>query len=98
VERAPLEIDISEMMIDEAKSAYIATKGVNFADVLEVLALRPRFFVSVTERGTRYAMLGPNRTGRFLLVAIGHVEAGVWRVITAYWLRAARGRRLYGED
>jgi uncharacterized DUF497 family protein len=97
VERARIDIDIAELIIDEAKSAYIATKGVDFDDVLEVLRGSPRFFVSHAGHGPRYAMLGPNRAERFLLVAIAHVDARVWRVVTAYWLRQSRGRRLYEE-
>jgi uncharacterized DUF497 family protein len=95
--RARAEIEIASLLIDEAKEAYIGTKGVQFADILEVLAGAPRFFVSFDRRGERYAMLGPNQAGRYLLTAIANVDEGVWRVVSAYWLRANRGRRLYEE-
>jgi hypothetical protein len=42
-------------------------------------------------------MLGQNLQGRYLLAALAHIEGDAWRVVTAYWLRESRGRRLYRE-
>jgi uncharacterized DUF497 family protein len=98
VERGRAEIEVDSLLIDEAKEAYIATKGVSFNNILEVFANAPHFFVSYNEVGSRYAMLGPNLSGRYLLTAIAQIDEGVWRVVSAYWLRSTRGRRLYEEE
>jgi hypothetical protein len=92
-----VELDIASLDISDEKAAYIDTvKGVSPADVYEVLSYRPRMFMNRTERGDRYAVLGPNRRGRYLTIAIAATDIdGNWRLITAYWLRESRGRRLY---
>lgn len=95
MDRREVEIEVASIVIDERKAAYIATKGVKTTDVTEVFENQPRFFEEVKDDRSRYSMLGPNGSGRFLLVAIAHVEDAEWRLISAYWLRANRGRRLY---
>ena len=66
-------------------------------EVFAVFHNRPRYFIKVTDEGTRFSMLGPNDRGRYLLVVIAQVEGDLWRVITAYWLQQRRGERLYRE-
>jgi hypothetical protein len=41
VERTPVDLDVTSIAIDEAKAAYIETKGVMVEDVAEVLGYRP---------------------------------------------------------
>jgi hypothetical protein len=43
-------------------------------------------------------MIGANTDGRYLLTAIAHVSDDEWRVVSAYWLRSGRGKRLYEGD
>lgn len=100
MERRLAAISVSSIAISEAKAGYIITKGVLVADVNEVFENAPRFFLEVNAEGdSRYFFLGPNLNGRFLLVAIAPVESSEeeneWRLISAYWLRERRGRRLY---
>jgi hypothetical protein len=99
MERRRIDIEVTEIIIEEAKEAYIEdVKGVSYSDVLDVFENKPRFFVSYGARGERFEMLGPNASGRFLLTGMAEVDGGTWRVVTAYWLRSSRGRRLYGEE
>jgi len=96
VERRLIDLEVATITIDEAKERYILTKDVRFLDVLEVMRNNPRFVLSYNQKGfERYAMIGPNLSGRYLLTAIAHVVDEEWRVVSAYWLRSRRGRRLY---
>ncbi|HEX5368986.1 MAG TPA: hypothetical protein VFY10_06175 [Dehalococcoidia bacterium] len=98
-QRDRAEIVVEDILIDERKAAYIRKKGVQTHDVLEVLEHIPHFFEETIDSNHRYSMLGPNRAGKFLLVAIARVEGNEWRLITAYWLtRRGRARRLYEEE
>jgi hypothetical protein len=97
VERTPADLDVATIAIDEAKVAYIEAKGVTPEDVTEVLKNRPKFFVTVSERRQRPAMIGPNERGRFLLVPIQHVRGSDYRLVSAFWLNRKRGERIY-ED
>ena len=91
------DLEVLTVAADDRKRAYLAAKGVDFADVVEVFQHRPRFYRSTNERGERFAILGPNLAGRFLLTAVAETEIpGEWRVITAYWLAERRARRYYG--
>jgi hypothetical protein len=97
VERA--DIEVATLQVDDEKATYILyTHDVTVDAVFEVWQNAPRYFVEYNERGPRYSLLGPNRNGRFLVVAIAPVDVGVWRVVTAYWIRDARGRRRYEEN
>jgi hypothetical protein len=97
VERTPVNLEVGNIAIDEAKARYIETKGAQVEDVGEVLRTSPRFFVTVVEGRRRVAMIGPNRSGRFLLVPISDVERTDYRLITAYWLARGRGQKIYEE-
>jgi hypothetical protein len=99
MERRRVDLLVTDLAIDDNKASYIEVeKKVTPADVREVLGFRPRFFVRQSERGFVYAGLGPNVAGRYLTFAIEPLEGeGNWRLITAYWLRESRGRRLYKE-
>ena len=91
-----IDLEVTTITIDEAKERYILTKGVRFADVLEVMNNNPRFILSYNHGGNeRYAMIGLNTSGRYLLTAIARVVDDEWRVVSAYWLRSRRGQRLY---
>ncbi len=93
------ELEVAELTADDRKRAYLLTKGVSFVDVLEVFLGHPRYFHSRSVSGERFAILGPNKGGRFLLVPILPGDShGVWRVVTAYWLNERRARRFYGTD
>jgi hypothetical protein len=97
VERRRIELEITELTIDEAKEQYLARleKQVTLDDILEVLSNEPHFF-ALEERGrTRYNLLGPNNAGRFLLTAVARLEGTRWRVVTAHWMDARRGKRDY---
>jgi hypothetical protein len=98
MERRRVELVVTYLEINDEKAAYIqAEKNVTPEDVREVIGLSPRYFVRQTQSGDEYAALGPNQAGRYLTVAISPMEGeGDWRLITAYWLRESRGRRLYG--
>jgi hypothetical protein len=85
------DIDVWYVSIDEAKAAYIATKGVYPEDVQEVHDLAPRYFLKNAGRGL-YNMIGPNEHGRFLVVSLMHLEGQTWRLITAYWNDDGRAR------
>jgi hypothetical protein len=95
--RRRIDLVVMDLAIDEGKAAYIETeKKVTPADVQEVLGLSPRFFVRQSERGPAYAGLGPNLAGRYITFAIEPLDIeGNWRLVTAYWLREIRARRLY---
>ena len=99
MQRRRVDLDVSGLAIDPAKEEYIRTaKGVVYDDILEVHENAPRYFQSHDRNGReRFAMIGSNRAGRYLLTAIEQVAGNEWRVISAYWLRTARGRRLYEE-
>ena len=99
MERRRIQIDVAYLEIDDAKSAYIRTeKGVAPDDVREVVGLSPRYFVRQGADGPEYSILGPNQAGRYLVIAIATMGVpGDWRLITAYWTRESRGRRLYEE-
>jgi hypothetical protein len=96
LERADLGVEW--LLLDTAKESYIQTAHrVSGTDVFEVFANAPHFYRNTSGKGAPGVMLGPNRAGRFLTVAIAPVDsAGAWRVVTAYWLRESRGRRRYG--
>ena len=90
------DLGVEALMLDTAKEAYIqAAHGVTGNDVFEVFTNAPHFYRNVGGRGAPGVILGPNRDGRFLLVAIAPVEDGLWRVVTAYWLGESRRRRRY---
>jgi hypothetical protein len=91
MERA--DLTVTEILITDVKDAYIGSKGVRATDVFEVHGHEPLYFV----RGSRTNMVGPNRQGRFLVVALAHVDKTVWRLITAYWNDDGRARRIYEE-
>ena len=92
----PATIPVEDLEIEAPKVAYLATKGVTVDDVYEVFWNAPRYAMSPGVLGPRFAMLGPNRAARYLLVAIAPMDnVGRWRVITAYWLRESRGRKNY---
>ena len=95
LERADLGVE--SLLLDTAKESYIqAAHDVSGSDVFEVFANAAHFYRNTSGKGAPAVMLGPNRAGRFLTVAIAPVEAeGVWRVVTAYWLRDSCGRRRY---
>ncbi len=98
MDRESAQIDVAAILITESKAAYIRdSHGVGADEVLEAFANQPRYFVD--ERG-RFAMIGPLRSGRFLLAAIAPVEAegSLWRLITAHWLATNQARAIYGED
>ena len=97
VERMPADLEVASIAIDEAKAGYIQTKGVAVEDVGEVLGNLPKFFVTVVDDQRRTCMIGPNRSGRFLLVPIRQVEGADYRLISAYWLNERRGQRIYEE-
>jgi hypothetical protein len=97
VERLPVELEVGNIAINEAKAAYIQTKSVQVDDVGEVLGNLPKFFVTIVEGRRRVAMIGPNRSGCFLLVPIRHVEGTDYRLISAYWLARDRGQKIYEE-
>lgn len=97
MERAFITVD--DLLLDDSKAAYIFdAHNVHRDDVLHVFLARPRFFAKLTEMGIRYNMLGPTGDGRFLLVAIRHVESTTWRVVTAYWLNRQRAETIYHRE
>jgi hypothetical protein len=98
MERRRIALDISEIDIDDAKEAYINSKGVEADDFWEVLANDPHFFLVTDASRERYNLLGPNKAGRFLLVPIAPVVGSRWRLISAYWLDRRRGQRLYDQE
>jgi hypothetical protein len=94
----PADIEVDGIVISDEKAAYIESRhGVTRGDVWEAFGNRPRYFV---DSRSRYAMLGPVTSGRFLLAAImpSRQEPGTWLLITAYWLSARRARAIYGGD
>lgn len=97
MERRRVDLEIAELRIDSRKEEYPGQLGkqVSFDDILEVLGNEPRCYVLSAGGRIRYNILGPNNAGRYLLTAIGHVEATVWRVITAHWMEERRARRDY---
>jgi hypothetical protein len=96
-------LDVQDLFIDEDKADYImASKGVTEAEVFQVLwntNREPHFFerLNVEKDKLEYAMVGQTTGGRWLRVAIEHVEAGLWRLITAY-PRGKRGERDYRRE
>jgi hypothetical protein len=98
VERQRVEIEVTELTVDDAKAAYIERQhNVTAADVSQVMEGVPHFFLRRGRRGDEYSVLGLNRAGRYLVIAIAQVHGGEWRLVTAYWLNERRGRRLYDE-
>ena len=95
MERSPADIEVDFIFISDEKAEYVEqVHGVTTADIWSIFSLAPRYFVD--DRG-RYSMVGPSENRRYLLVGLLPTdEVGTWRLITAYWLRPARGRRLYG--
>jgi hypothetical protein len=95
VERAAIEVQT--IAIDASKAEYIfRVHNVLPRDVDEALRNSPRYFVRSRPAGL-YNMIGPNRSGRFLVVGLAHVAGTEWRLITAYWNDDGRARRAYGE-
>lgn len=95
MERRPAEIEVDAIIITDEKAAYFeAVHDVTRADVWAVLGLAPRYLV---DGQGRYSMVGRSAEGRYLMVGLVPTsEEGAWRLVTAYWLRESRGRRLYG--
>jgi hypothetical protein len=95
--RWPADIEVAAIAIADEKADYIErAHGVTRTDVWSILSLAPRYF---TDDAGRYSMIGPSPEGRYLLVGLMPTdETTTWRLVTAYWLRSRRGRRLYGES
>ena len=87
-------IEVREILIDDAKTAYIADKGVTPSDVDEVHGFQPRYFEWKPEWAV-FDMIGPNRNGRFLIAGIQHIGGHQYRLVTAYWNDDGRARRIY---
>jgi hypothetical protein len=88
------DIDVNAIAIDEAKAEYIAKKGVFPADIQEVHGNAPKFYLR-NQAWNLYNMIGPNLSGRFLVVGIQYVVNERWRVVTAYWNDDGRAQRIY---
>jgi hypothetical protein len=102
MEARRVEVHVEALEIDESKAAYIARRGITPQDVFQVLwndDFVPHFYVRYNEKKAKdeFSMLGRTRSGRFLRVAIELVEAGRWRLITAYWRRSKGAEREYKE-
>jgi hypothetical protein len=76
---------------------HIARHTVQPEDVEEVAANVPRFFAPRDPGRDGFVMVGPNLTGRYLLVAIIETPEGDWYPVTAHWLDRRRGERNYNS-
>ena len=95
-----VDLEVEEINISEGKAAYIAERGIRPADVFQVLwntEVEPHFFERYNSEKDKleYSMLGCVRSGRFLRVAIEHVDGAEWRLVTAFWMSSNRGERDY---
>lgn len=92
-----LEVVAFEWDWDEGGNVeHIARHEVMPEDVNEVKDHAPRFGLNPADRSATHVMLGMNRAGRYLHVAMVETpRRGVWFVVTANWLNARRAQRLY---
>ncbi len=75
---------------------HIGRHAVSPEDVGEVKDNKPRFGQNPAYKSATHIMVGPNLAGRYLHVAmIPTFRHGYWFVVTANWLTARRGERLY---
>jgi len=80
----PVWLDVRELVFDAVNEAKFANHSVTVIDVLDVLELKPRFFVNRRARRASHVMVGSNHAGRVLVVPIEDWGRGVWRPVTAF--------------
>lgn len=77
---------------------HIQRHNVRPGDVEDVAANEPHYYLNLPGKSATHIMVGPNRTGRFLLVAMSRSGSETsWYVITAVWLERNRGARFYNR-
>ena len=89
------DIDIDGLDWDDENRSHIARHDVDREDVDFALANSPLFFRNLPGRSATHIMIGRDKKGRVLYVALLRLERpdAVWRVISAWESRFAR--RLY---
>jgi hypothetical protein len=97
MERAEIEVSGFEWDYEAGRNVeHIAAHRVIPADVEEVLANTPHFYLNDADHMGGVVMLGPNFAGRYLFVAMYEAhDAGIWYVATAHWFSRPRAERIY---
>lgn len=91
-----MEIDVAALAFDDDNEAKFSRHKVTAAEVQQVLARWPRFYLNMRPSRATHVMIGPTRAGRVLLVPIEPLADATWRPVTAYEPNAGQLSRYRG--